>query len=84
MGEDFKDDTAELRDCPYSCSPSFCDPRDDQSNQVPFLQRKTESEDQIIRSPQSDDATPSRDFALLGESVVLLSAQNVTEWRLRP
>ena len=29
-------------------------------SQVPFLQRKTESEDQIIRSPQDDDATPSR------------------------
>ena len=23
MGEEFKHDTAELRDCPYSCSPSF-------------------------------------------------------------
>jgi hypothetical protein len=53
-------------------------------SQVLFLQRKTEPEDQIIRSPQDDDATPSRDFALLGESVVLLSAQNVTEWRLGP
>jgi hypothetical protein len=57
-------------------------------SQVPFLQRKTESEDQIIRSPQDDDATPSRDaqrdFALLGASVVLLSAQIVTEWRLGP
>jgi hypothetical protein len=84
MGNRVVQDRAELRDCPYSCSPSFGGPRDDQSNQVPFLQRKTEPEGQIIRSPQDNDTTPSRDFALLGESVVLLSAQNVTEWRLRP
>jgi len=48
------------------------------------LERRVLSAIPLIRSPQDDDATPSRDFALLGESVVLLSAQSVTEWRLRP
>ena len=48
---------AELRDCPYSCWPSFGRPRDDQSKaKFCSSQRKAEPADRIIRGAQDDDA----------------------------